>query len=888
MSRVSDFQAELLAKSPPRFGRWLKIDLHNHSPSSFDYQGNKSSAVADTAAQIRSNDIDVVMFTDHDGLPDKSFVEQVAQQSGKLILRGAELNVFVNAFDKPAGKVDKNVYFHLLVGFDPASDPDYQITHIKRTFSTETRQAGNQTVSGLACDLNSLIDHLNGVGAIVIPAHLHSGKDAFRTRSIDQIYSDPEFLKLVPKFTALEVTDPKTAGFFDGKHPETKNLLISSIQSSDAHQADHLGRRVSWAQMEAPTFQDLKAALHIPSRISLERRPEPDAHVIGVNIKGSFYPDLWLSMSPYCNAFIGVKGSGKTSVLECLRFALGSAVPESRKAEVEAQRTYILGPAGVVSVLVKRKDGATVLIERSNAPPHDFRLHFDDGRVVTMQGPDGLAFPSYILGWHEIENAATDPAIRRIYLDEISGKDVIGALDRQVTDGVNRVGTLHKELFENYSAMRSAEDAARVLREKRDGLQQLTDSNLIDLRNEYEAATEHRTILNEFRGRLDQEAASLDARMQALTVTLDDTRLGRASPLKPRVDATLQALRPLHDELTQFTAARQSSLAGAIAAISAEIITMESDFAVFNSDYQGKFSALIPEQQRILLEHQRVLSETHQLPEMETNAKALRERVSALLNQLIMTCNQVADRLDMQSQTRREKIEALNHKLNPRGVKLELAQNMASRRYQEYTSRYPQGFQAYTDITNRFGSDRQHRRLAKAYQSILDDFNQGTPLFMAHAEFQNFIETFEEDDLSISFNVGKEGQQFSPINQMSAGQRCTAIFPLLLEIGAGPLIMDQPEDNLDNRHIASSTSDAVIACKPTRQVAFTSHNANLVVLTDAEQIIAFEADGSNGTIVDRGFFAHAKSSIGKHVIDILDGGEKAIEMRNRKYQVPAK
>ena len=170
------------------------------------------------------------------------------------------------------------------------------------------------------------------------------------------------------------------------------------------------------------------------------------------------------------------------------------------------------------------------------------------------------------------------------------------------------------------------------------------------------------------------------------------------------------------------------------------------------------------------------------------------------------------------------------------------------------------------------------------HQSILDDFTQDTPLFMAYAEFQNFLQPFEEDDLLISFDVGKSGERFSPIDQMSAGQRFTAIFPLLLEIGSGPLIMDQPEDNLDNRHIAASTSDSLIDCKPTRQVAFTSHNANLVVLTDAEHIVAFEAAGSNGVVVDRGFFAHPASSIGRHVIEILDGGEKALEMRNRKYK----
>ena len=76
---------------------------------------------------------------------------------------------------------------------------------------------------------------------------------------------------------------------------------------------------------------------------------EPDApasYVVGINVRGQFFTDLWLSLSPHCNAFIGVKGSGKTSVLECLRFALGSLVPESRKEEVQSHLSHILGQGG--------------------------------------------------------------------------------------------------------------------------------------------------------------------------------------------------------------------------------------------------------------------------------------------------------------------------------------------------------------------------------------------------------------------------------------------------------------------------------------------------------------------------------------------------------------
>ena len=110
----------------------------------------------------------------------------------------------------------------------------------------------------------------------------------------------------------------------------------------------------------------------------------------------------------------------------------------------------------------------------------------------------------------------------------------------------------------------------------------------------------------------------------------------------------------------------------------------------------------------------------------------------------------------------------------------------------------------------------------------------------------------------------------------SAGQRCTAIFK------RGPLIVDQPEDNLDNRHIADTIAPALFQDKRARQIAFTSHNANLVVLTDSEQIALFDSDGSRGEVA-RGFLCTSASSITEHVIE--DGGRAALRLRYQKYGV---
>ena len=162
---------------------------------------------------------------------------------------------------------------------------------------------------------------------------------------------------------------------------------------------------------------------------------------------------------------------------------------------------------------------------------------------------------------------------------------------------------------------------------------------------------------------------------------------------------------------------------------------------------------------------------------------------------------------------------------------------------------------------------------------------EGFPLLLSSIAFGDYLAAFEGDDLSISFNVGQGDEDYRAIDQLSAGQRCTAIFPLLLKLQEGPLIVDQPEDNLDNRHIADTIAPALLEDKRARQIAFTSHNANLVVLTDAEQIALFESDGSRGEVSARGFLCTSASSITRHVIATLDGGRSALRLRYQKYGV---
>ena len=206
-----------------------------------------------------------------------------------------------------------------------------------------------------------------------------------------------------------------------------------------------------------------------------------------------------------------------------------------------------------------------------------------------------------------------------------------------------------------------------------------------------------------------------------------------------------------------------------------------------------------------------------------------------------------------------------------------------SQQIQDFNQRYTHGAGAWNDLPSRFSDRLGHLSLKKGYHDLLGNLFSGYRLFFEHSEFGFFVSVFEDDDLQIELKVGTGEQDFRGISQLSAGRRCTAIFPVLLKQQAGPLVVDQPEDNLDNRHIASSISPVLLNDKRVRQVLFTSHNANLVVLTDPELIVTFESDGSTGRIEEQGFLATPRSAITRHVVEILDGGERALELRQRKY-----
>jgi energy-coupling factor transporter ATP-binding protein EcfA2 len=120
---------------------------------------------------------------------------------------------------------------------------------------------------------------------------------------------------------------------------------------------------------------------------------------------------------------------------------------------------------------------------------------------------------------------------------------------------------------------------------------------------------------------------------------------------------------------------------------------------------------------------------------------------------------------------------------------------------------------------------------------------------------------------------------FKDASDLSRGQKCTALLPILLARRDNPLIIDQPEDNLDNHFIFETVVNAVQRMKKRRQMIFITHNANIPVLAEAELVLVMTSDGRIGAIEKSGSVDECREQI----IDLLEGGREAFELRSKRY-----
>jgi hypothetical protein len=135
--------------------------------------------------------------------------------------------------------------------------------------------------------------------------------------------------------------------------------------------------------------------------------------------------------------------------------------------------------------------------------------------------------------------------------------------------------------------------------------------------------------------------------------------------------------------------------------------------------------------------------------------------------------------------------------------------------------------------------------------------------------------------MELLLNVARETENYREVGRLSTGQQCTAILHLLLLDNPDPLIIDQPEDNLDNAFIAEHIVNELRASKTRRQYLFATHNANIPVFGDAEWIGVLQEEDNRSKLLASGSI-DAKQ-VKELAANILEGGREAFTRRREKY-----
>ena len=144
------------------------------------------------------------------------------------------------------------------------------------------------------------------------------------------------------------------------------------------------------------------------------------------------------------------------------------------------------------------------------------------------------------------------------------------------------------------------------------------------------------------------------------------------------------------------------------------------------------------------------------------------------------------------------------------------------------------------------------------------------------------------DVIDVKLNTAStdsEQENYKSLNKLSKGQQCTAILNILMLDNNDPLIIDQPEDNLDNSYIANNFVDGLREYKLNRQFIFATHNANIPVFGDAELIVVMQEVDGQGSIKENCIGSVDNPSVKHSVVNTLEGGDVAFKMRRAKYNL---
>ena len=887
--------------------RWWRTDLHAHSPASLDFGGETDrtnpdwqrwvSAVADT-------DIEAVAVTDH------NTAEAVDH------LREAIANVDKGPVLFPGVEITASDGTHLLFLADPGCTRSHVDDFLSR-IQIPVDQRGRDTARS-PFSVEQILDECND-DALIVGPHVNRPKGLLQQNGQGLIA-----VLRHPRLSAVEVVpdDEAVSDWLDGSHPEVDRTL-SQLWSSDGHSYCQLGRRFTWVKMTRPTLEGLRLAF-LDGAGSLrpatsEDPGDPNNHaalaieritVRNAKFMGHIEP-MNVAFNPWLNAIIGGRGTGKSTLIDLCRKTLrrDEELDSSKATEGSLRQTFnrrmrvaLRGDEGLLTPdtqveLVYRKEGERFLLSWScdgQAPPIAL---LGDAEPVVEEGNIRERFPVRIYSQKQLFELAQDPNALLSVIDD-STTVRRAELDRALERIEARYLSLRAEA-------RAALKQAHDLPNRR--------ASLGDIRRKIEHLQQggHARVLQEFRLRRQQDdtwEAILQSALHAVErvdQAADDLSVADLGfSLDVDSDPAQESLGRVHQNLTSTVASLRQQVRTAVQVARksvAEIRAGESlgswrtAVAASEAAFQDASSQLREEGISDPNEYTQLLKKSADLEQEILDLQAEGER---------------ARKLDAEAGEELKRYRELRAELTERRRNFTVETSGETIRVEVDPYRGQDDLPAtLAEILNigAFADDRKAlaerigpaedgtwqwerldgvvEKLARLVVQQSNDWSAKDGRFLSALRkipperLDRLALYLPEDGLEVRFREDR-GRPWKPLAQGSPGQQTAALLAFVLGYGSEPILLDQPEDDLDNTLVYKLLVQRLRETKIKRQVIVVTHNPNIVVHGDAEFVLSLESHHGQSRIVCSGGLQ--EQAVRDEICSVMEGGSEAFESRYRR------
>jgi ABC-type Mn2+/Zn2+ transport system ATPase subunit len=732
-------------------------------------------------------------------------------------------------------------------------------------------------------------------GALVIPAHVNAAKAGMLHRMSGQALvnaiTDVQLhaIAVCPGETETKEQRDITAQ----RKPYVRKHPLAVVYADDVSDPLTLGKpgATTWFKLNSHSLSSLKLAVRTPeTRVSVNEPSITQRSVIReITWTGGFLDDVTIPIAQDLTTLIGGRGTGKSTVIESLRYVLGAApVGPAAKRDHEAIVKEVLRSGTTVRIVVDTVSPipGAFTIERTSPNPPIVR---DSSGVATQQKPSDIIGTVEVFGQHELAELASDKTQVARMLERFAGSTGRSADYDAVCD----------DLRENRLDLAKAERALENLDAELAEIPRLEEHEARYKETDLPTRLAERTQLDRDEAILGEIDERVEAVRGAVNMFVDDDALASlldpvdgidASPQRTHLANARQALATLAAKLDDLSAQATAAVDAAVT----EVEAAEKPWRAATQSQRDKHDAVIRE----------LVTEGHEPEKYLTimgNLEALRVKVpkrktaAARIAELKKARSELlGDLAGIETKQAKElnaAVKAANKKTG--GVVIVKPTPAHDRQdikgvVERHVSGQRSSIMAAID-----DPDFSPRALAEAARSGLDQLAEfgirGAQAAHLAAAGEACFRELEEltvgqaVDVQLDIAVDSGTREYRSIDQLSKGQRATALLLLLLGASTSPLIIDQPEDDLDNRFIYEGIVTKLRELKGSRQIIATTHNANVPVLGDAELIVALEGDGQHGRTMAGGIGSLDDEPIRMLAENLLEGGPAAFNARHHLY-----